>query len=74
MIDIISFKGELYRYDPETERIFKDGRLIPSTEAEPVYSNVDNSPSFSGIYLKGIESILSRSGKINSITDINSVY
>ena len=74
MIDIISFRGEQYSYDPDTERIFKDGKLIPSTEAEPVYSDVDNMPTFSGIYLKGSEAILSKSGKINSITDINSVY
>ena len=74
MIDIISFRGEQYRYDPDTERIFKDGKLIPSTEAEPVYSDVDNMPTFSGIYLKVPEAILSKSVKINSITDINSVY
>ena len=74
MIDIVSFRGELYRYDPDTDRIFKDGKLIPSTEAEPVYSNVEDMPVFSGIYLKAAESILSKSGKINSVSDINSVY
>lgn len=73
MIDIVSFKGELYRFDPDTERIFKDGVLLDPSEAEPVYSNVNRSPEFAGIELKNINSILSRSGKINEITDTNQI-
>jgi hypothetical protein len=74
MIDIISFKGETYRFDPETERIFKGGKLLGSDEVEPVYSDVDKNPTFAGILLKDIGAILSRSGKINTLTDINSIY
>jgi len=74
MIDIITIKGEQYRFDPETERIFKDGKLIPRSEAEPVYSDTENYPKFSGIFLKNLGSIVSLSGKTNSLTDIENIY
>ena len=77
MIDIITITGERYSFDPETERVFKDGKLIPSTEAEPVYSNVPNDkdapPRFSGLYFKSSDSILSLSGKLSPVTDINNI-
>jgi len=73
MIEIVSFKGETYKFDPETERIFKGGKLLDTSEAEPVYSGVDKKPEFAGILLKTLGAILSRSGKINEVTDINSV-
>lgn len=74
MIEIVSFKGETYKYDPETERIFMGGRLLDPSEAEPIYSGVDKRPEFAGIHLKTINSVLSRSGKINELTDINSIF
>lgn len=77
MKNIITLKGERYSFDEETMRIFKDGFVLPSTEAEPVYSSSfedDRPPVFSGIYLKSINSIISLSGKINPVTDINNVY
>ena len=73
MIEIFTIKGERYSYDEATQRIFKDGKLLSSVQAEPVFSNVDEAPRFSGIYLKDINSILSLSGKINPITDTNSI-
>ena len=73
MIEIVSFKGETYKYDPNTERIFKGGLLLDPSEAEPVYSNVDKNPEFAGILLKALGSVLSRSGKINEVVDINSI-
>jgi hypothetical protein len=76
MIDIITLKGEKYSFDPDTERVFKDGKLIGSNLVEPVYSDFNEftPPTFSGLWLKSINSILSLSGKINPvITDINSV-
>lgn len=73
MIEIVNFKGETYKFDPDTERIFKGGRLLDASEAEPVYSNVDKKPEFAGILLKALGAILSRSGKINEVVDINSV-
>jgi len=75
MTEIYTVKGEKYSFDPETERIFKDGILLSSVQAEPIYSNFseEEAPRFSGIYLKSIESILSLSGKINPITDINTI-
>lgn len=74
MITIVTIKGETYSFDPETERIFKDGYLLPSSEVEPVYSDSKNDkrpPKFSGILIKSINSILSLSGKINPISDSN---
>ena len=73
MIEIVSFKGETYKYDPDTERIFKGGILLDPSEAEPVYSNVNDGPVFAGIHLKAINSVLSRSGKINELVDPNSI-
>jgi len=75
MTEIYTIKGEKYSFDPETERIFKDGVLLGIEQVEPIYSKntEDNAPRFSGIYLKDINSILSLSGKINPITNINSI-
>ena len=75
MIDIITIKGEKYSFDEDTQRIFKDGLLLSSVNIEPVYSRLkkDSVPTFSGLLLKDSGSILSRSGKISPITDINSI-
>ena len=75
MIDIITLKGERYSFDETTQRIFKDGILLSSVKVEPVYSrpSKDSIPVFSGILLKDTGFVLSKSGKINAITDINSV-
>lgn len=76
-IEIITTRGEKYTYDPDTQRIFKDGVAISSIQCEPVFSfmgNVNEPPKFSGILLKDINSILTLSGKINPvISDLNSV-
>jgi hypothetical protein len=61
-------------YLPETERIFKGGKLLDTSEAEPVYSGVDKNPEFAGIHLKALGAVLSRSGKINEVVDINQVF
>lgn len=73
MIDIVTIKGEKYSFDETTQRIFKDGILLSSVQVEPVYSkhSKDSGPVFSGLLLKDSGSILSRSGKISPITDIN---
>lgn len=75
MIDILTIRGELYSYDPDTLRIFCDGKLLSSAKVEPVYSLNDKTdiPEFAGILLKDTGNILSRSGKINKITDINAI-
>jgi len=75
MIDIITIaKGERYSFDPETQRIFKDGVLLPSTEVEPIYSSVgEDDPKFSGILLKATGSILTLSGNVNPVSDINTI-
>ncbi len=75
MIDITTIKGETYSFDPDTERIFKGGYLLPSTEVEPVYSmpNSTGEPIFSGILMKTLNAILSLSGKVNPINDINEI-
>ena len=75
MKEIVTFKGEIYKFNEDTRRIFKDGVLLSSSQAEPIYSSLDDNgiPEFSGLYLKDIDSILSLSGKINKITNINSI-
>jgi hypothetical protein len=75
MIDIITIKGEKYSFDESTQRIFKDGLLLSSVQVEPVYSrsSADSKPVFSGLLLKETNSILSRSGKISPVTDINNI-
>lgn len=75
MIDIITLKGEKYSYDENTQRIFKDGMLLSSTQVEPIFSNFSDSmaPRFSGLYLKDTNSILSLSGNINPVTDPNTI-
>lgn len=74
MIDILTLTGERYSFDPDTQRIFKNDILIPDTEAEPVFSELESGqPEFSGIYLKRLNKVVSRSGKINTITDPNNI-
>jgi len=76
MIEIYSEKGEHFRFDPSTNRLFRDGFVISTVEAEPVYSNTSDPnepPTFSGIFFKGRGELLSLSGKYNPISDINSV-
>lgn len=75
MVEIVTVKGELYSYDETTMRIFKDGVLLSSVKAEPVFSDFSDKypPKFSGILLKDSNTVLSLSGKLNSITNINSV-
>lgn len=70
IIDIVSFKGERYSFDPDTGRIFKDGKVITSEFVEPVYSYMGNTqepPKFSGIYFKDKNQILTLSGKVNPV-------
>ena len=75
MKDIYTLKGEHYSYDEDTTRIFKDGRLMPSTEAEPVFQGLseDSVPVFAGIYLKALDMVLSLTGKLNPVTDANTI-
>ena len=78
VIEIITIKGERYSINKETGRIFKDGLVVPSTNAQLVYSHLgdkDKPPKVSGIWLKETNSILTLTGKIYPIIkDINSVY
>ena len=73
MIEILTKDGEIYKFDPETERIYKDGFLLPSTSVEPVYSDVNGETKFSGIYLKATNQIVTLSGNKNTISNINSI-
>ena len=75
MIDIYTIStGEHYSYDQDTNRIFKDGHLMPSYEYEPVFSGfTEGMPQFAGILKKSINAIISLSGKENPVTDINTI-
>jgi hypothetical protein len=64
-----------YAYDEETGRIYKDGYVVPTSQAEPVFSGQteESAPTFSGIHLKGTDEIISMSGKISKVTDPNTL-
>ena len=76
MKDIVTLRGEKYSYDENTGCIFKDGQVLVSSKAEPVFSYLGDSsapPVFGGILLKETNSILSLNGKISPVTDINTI-
>ncbi len=73
MVEILSSTGELYKYDQETDRLYKDGFLLSSTTAEPVFSDVNGNTKFSGIYLKNTNQILTLSGNLNPVTNSNAI-
>ena len=71
-MDVVSIQteeGKIYKFDPETERVFLDGVLLSKNQAEPVYSDVNGSTVFSGLFLKLANQILTLSGKINPVTN-----
>lgn len=78
LIEIVTIKGELYKIDKETLRIFKDGTVLSSSTAQLVYSHLgdkDTPPKISGIWLRPTNSILTLTGHIYPlIKDINVVY
>ena len=75
MIDIISKKGEVYSYDPNTGRVFKDQMFIPRTEIEPVFSGSsdDDIPEFAGLYLKNRGAVLTKNGVEKKLTQIDAI-
>lgn len=76
MKDIVTLRGIKYSYDERTGRIFKEGQVLTSSQAEPVYSYLGDSsgePVFGGILLKDIGSILTLNGKISPVTDPNTI-
>lgn len=73
MIDIVTVKGETYSFDPDTLRIFKSGVLLSSAEVEPLFSDSLSGPTFSGIYLKTKNKIISRTGKVSQVDAIESI-
>lgn len=76
MKDIVTLRGIKYIYDERTGRIFKEGQVLTSSQAEPVYSYLGDSsgePVFGGILLKDIGSILTLNGKISPVTDPNTI-
>ena len=72
MIDIVTKRGDNWRFDPDTKRLFLNGAVVPDTMAVPIYVNVDKTvpPEFSGIYHKPTNTIISISGNINKIEPI----
>lgn len=76
MIEIYNREtGQLYRYDPMSHRIFRDGFFVPPQTATPVYSGTnDGQPSFAGIYLPEINSILTLTGNVKEVTPIDKIH
>ena len=75
MIEITTPKGEIYTFDPSTQRIFKNQVFISKTEVEPIYSGNgdDGEPKFAGLYLKGKGSIITLNGIEKNLTPIDSI-
>lgn len=73
MVEIISHEGEVFKYDQANDRIYKDGYVLSSTIAEPVFSDVNGASRFTGIFLKPTNQILTLSGKKNYVSNINAV-
>lgn len=75
MIEVVDkTTGQLYRYDPESRRLFRDGIFMTPQTAEPVYSgNQGKIPTFAGIYLPNLNSIVTLSGNVKQITPLNKI-
>ena len=76
MIDIYTPTGQLYKFDESTNRIIRNGIVVSSVEAEPVFSDVtnrSNPPTFAGVWLKTTGQIITRSGQIHHVSDVNAV-
>lgn len=74
MIEIITEKGNRFTFDPDTQRLFRDGTFIPKTEVEPVYSG-DNGgiPELAGLLVKGSGTLITRNGLEKKLTPIDSI-
>ncbi len=75
MIEIVSKSG-VYKFDPETERLFKDGIFIPKSEIEPLYSGngrEKSAPTFAGLWLKNKNQVVTLTGNVKNLVDINQV-
>jgi hypothetical protein len=67
--------GYMYEVDESTGKVYKDGKYLPKAQAEPAYcGNSDDSiPSFIGIYFGDRGEILTKSGNLKKVVDINSI-
>lgn len=74
MIEINTLMDK-YSFDENTGTIYKNGVIIPSSLCEPIYSSFsdDEEPQFAGILLKNKNSIVSLTGAINPVVDINTL-
>jgi hypothetical protein len=74
IIEVRTARGDVYNFDPDTMRVYKDSVLIPSSEIEPVFSDsMTGEPEFSGLWIKSSNQLISRSGNITTITDPNTL-
>lgn len=73
-IDIQTVKGDLFQFDTDTELIYRNGSVVPRTDYEPVFLNHINPnvpPTLSGILIVKENKVISKSGRINQLVDIN---
>lgn len=68
MVEIQTSEG-LYKYDPSTELISKNGTVLGDNIVEPVYTITDDNVMFSGLFFKGTGKLLSLNGNFNSVVD-----
>jgi hypothetical protein len=76
MIEIVS-KAGVYKFDPDTERLFRDNIFIPKSEIEPLYSGNGrdkSAPSFAGLWIKNKNQVITLTGNIKPLVDINQIH
>lgn len=76
MVEIIDKNsGDQYRYDPQTHRVFRNDAFVSSVHVEPVFSGNDKDmePIFSGLFIKSQNSILTLTGNLKPLTDIDNI-
>lgn len=74
MITIYAQDNHVWTWSPDTKRLFRDNTLVPRSVAEPTFwIGEDSRSEFNGIYLPGEDTLITKSGKIHKVVDINSI-
>jgi hypothetical protein len=72
MIEINTDSNNVYKYDEENNLIYKNDVLLPSSQAEAIFSS-SNPPEFAGIHLIGSNQIISLSGQVHLVENVDNL-
>ena len=64
--------GDVWGYDPSDKRIYLNGKVVQTASATPLFFN-NGYPEFCGIYNRDNNTIITKSGQINKVTNIDSI-